>query len=326
VGDTPSPEQTSWMADLSGLDYRPSACRLEWMQNAEEDVQNSKEFIESVIDEVKPDVLHANQYCYGALSSALPRIVVAHSDVVSWWVAVHGQEPEATPWVNWYRETVGEGLRGADVVVAPSMWMRDAILRHYLPPTPTTVIHNGRSSHLFEPDLPKEHFALSVGRVWDAGKQIDLLKSREHQIPVYIAGREKEPGSSLPGNLSLPPRGEQSQEELRAVYARAPIYVATSRYEPFGLAPLEAALSRCALVANDIPVFRELWGDAAYYFRTNDADDLARALRVLHTDPAQRKLYGDLAYARARNRFSAQSMVNQYMDIYKALIVEKQVA
>jgi len=37
-------------------------------------------------------------------------------------------------------------------------------------------------------------------------------------------------------------------------------------YEPFGLAPLEAALSRCAIVANDIPSLREVWGSAAMYF------------------------------------------------------------
>jgi glycosyltransferase involved in cell wall biosynthesis len=314
------------MRDLSGLDHRALTCRLEWMQDAEADVRDSKKLIESVIDEVKPDILHFNQYCYGNISSSVPRIVVAHSDVVSWWVAVHGEEPEATSWISWYRKTVNEGLQGADIVVAPSMWMRDAITQHYSLRTPVRVIYNGRSPHLFEPDHPKAHFALTVGRVWDAGKQIELLKSREHQMPIHVAGSEKEPGSTSPNASSTQVDGEKSQEELRALYARAPIYVATSRYEPFGLAPLEAALSRCALVANDIPVFREVWGDAAYYFRTNDADDLARALRALHTDPAQRKLYGDLAYARARRRFSAQHMVDQYMDLYTALIVQKQAA
>ena len=34
VGNVPRPEQTSWMAELSGLDFRPSAYRLEWMQKS----------------------------------------------------------------------------------------------------------------------------------------------------------------------------------------------------------------------------------------------------------------------------------------------------
>ena len=46
------------------------------------------------------------------------------------------------------------------------------------------------------------------------------------------------------------------------------MYAATARYEPFGMEVLEAALSRCAIIANDIPSFREIWGDDAIYFRT----------------------------------------------------------
>jgi len=93
VVESPKPEQRAWMTDLSGVDFRSLSCRLEWMQDAGEDIQRSREYIESLIDELKPDLLHSNQYCYGDLSSSLPRVVVAHSDVVSWWVEVHEHEP-----------------------------------------------------------------------------------------------------------------------------------------------------------------------------------------------------------------------------------------
>ena len=43
------------------------------------------------------------------------------------------------------------------------------------------------------------------------------------------------------------------EAQLRTLYSRASIYAATSRYEAFGMAPLEAAFSRCAIVAHDIP-------------------------------------------------------------------------
>jgi glycosyltransferase involved in cell wall biosynthesis len=49
-----------------------------------------------------------------------------------------------------------------------------------------------------------------------------------------------------------------------------------SRYEPFGLAPLEAAARGCALLLSDVPSFREIWGDAARYCRS--AADLRAAL------------------------------------------------
>ena len=81
-------------------------------------------------------------------------------------------------------------------------------------------------------------------------------------------------------------RGPQTEAQLRALYSRAAVYAATARYEPLGMSALDAAFSRCAIVANDIPAFREVWGDAALYFRTNDARSLADTLRQLDSDRA----------------------------------------
>jgi glycosyltransferase involved in cell wall biosynthesis len=104
------------------------------------------------------------------------------------------------------------------------------------------------------------------------------------------------------------------------IFGRAAIYAATSQYEPFGLAPLEAALSRCAVVASDIPSFRELWGGAALFFRNNDTGDLRSALELLVRDPAVRRHYANLAYERARRRFTAARMVDEYLALYHALV------
>jgi hypothetical protein len=90
------------------------------MQEAEHDLATSSEFLLSVIHDVKPDLAHFNQYGYGALEVDIPRVVVAHSDVVSWWVCVHGEEPRETKWLRWYRELVTQGLSNATAVVAPS--------------------------------------------------------------------------------------------------------------------------------------------------------------------------------------------------------------
>jgi glycosyltransferase involved in cell wall biosynthesis len=106
------------------------------------------------------------------------------------------------------------------------------------------------------------------------------------------------------------------EKQLRMLFARAAIYAATSRYEPFGLAPLEAAMSRCALVANDIPTFHELWGDTAVYFRRNDGADLAEKIRQLAADPALRRAYALRAYRRALQRFTSERMVNEYLQLY----------
>lgn len=323
-GKLPLPHQTQWMRALPDFDYRPTEYALEWMEVAERDLNESARYLEMLIDEVHPDILHLSQYCYGDLNTNRPKIVVAHSDVVSWWAAVHGCEPDRTPWIRRYREQVTRGLRGADLVIAPSRWMLDAITQHYIQPKSTSVIYNGRTPDLFDPECPKEDLTLSVGRIWDAGKHVGLLLEKEMPGRVCIVGWEQEPGREAKESL-LRSRGDvellgpKSQDELRSLYATASIYAAPSRYEPFGLAPLEAALSRCVLVMNDIPTFHELWGDNALYFRKDQPDDFARVLETVRSDALSRHQYSDRSYRRACECFTAQRMVEQYEIAYQQL-------
>ena len=100
-GDLPSPQQTIWMNHLPDVDYRPTAFPLEWMQGAEQEVEESKRYLEAVLREVKPDVLHLNQYAYSNVASEYPRVVVAHSDVISWSLSVTGEEPAESCWLRW---------------------------------------------------------------------------------------------------------------------------------------------------------------------------------------------------------------------------------
>ena len=330
-GKLPLPHQTAWMQNLPGLDYRPTEYRLEWMEIAERDIEESKRYLELLIAEVKPDVLHFNQYCYGDLTTSIPKVVVAHSDIVSWWAAVHGCEPDDTPWMRNYSETVSRGLRGADLVVAPSRWMLDQVSKIYLRPEAEQVIYNGRTPELLEPNEKKDDSVLSVGRVWDPAKNVSLLMQREQESRIAIVGWEREPGREdrqrsvpTPANVSL--LGPKSQVELREMYGHSGIYAATSRYEPFGLAPLEAALSRCALVMNDNPVFHELWDNAAVFFKKDDADDCARQIDQLRRDPDLRNEYGERAFHVACEKFTASRMLEQYQHAYQELLSRVRVA
>jgi glycosyltransferase involved in cell wall biosynthesis len=113
---------------------------------------------------------------------------------------------------------------------------------------------------------------------------------------------------------------------LQHLLSRASIYVASSRYEPFGLALLEAALSRCAILANDIPSFRELWGDSIRYFETNDAASLEYELQQLHRDRELRLTYGKCAYDHAISHYRADAMVDGYVKLYGSLVAREALA
>jgi glycogen synthase len=334
-GEIPLPGQTDWMDHLHGLDYRPTAFRLEWMQEAEEDLAESSAYLISLVRELRPDVLHLNQFCYGDLPVDVPRVVMAHGDLMTWKESVQDRAVRSAP-TSWYHETVMRGILGADAIVAPSFWMLDQIRTNYLRPHRGVVIYPGRNPIFFNPYVSKEDCVLTVGRLVDASKQISLLTQHAHPVPVCIVGAEQTvPVPRIPiradvkvatDETSVAIRGPQTEAQLRALYSRASIYAATARYEPLGISALEAAFSRCAIVANDIPCFREIWGDAALYFRTNDAASLAENIRRLNEDRPMRHAYAELAYSRARERFTTKRMIEEYLQLYRSLVTARTVA
>ena len=336
LGEIPLPRQMAWMERLHGLEYRPTAFRLEWMQEGEQDLEASSNYLADLVREVKPDLLHLNQFCHGDLPVDAPRVVVAHGDLVSWWRAVHDHEPGEKPWLEAYRKIVIRGLSAATAVVAPSGWMLQTLRSCYARPARDLVIYNGRNPIFFNPYVAKYDSVLAVGRLWDAGKQVSLLTQHRHPLSVRIVASEQPVHASrvplradvkvATDNLCVALKGPQTEAQLRTLYSRAAIYAATSRYEPFGMAPLEAAFSRCAIVANDIPSFREIWGDAAMYFRANDADSLAEAIRQLSEDRDLRRTYANRAYQRARERFTAKRMIDDYLELYRSLLYSKSAA
>jgi glycogen(starch) synthase len=330
LGEIPLPEQTSWMENLQGLEYHPTAFRLDWMQEGEQDLKDSFAYLTALVRELDPDLLHFNQLCYGSLPVPVPRVVVAHRDLISWWIAVHGREPEESRWLRWYREILMRGISQANAVVAPSAWMLDTVSVCYAQPRCGTVIYNGRNPLFFNPYVSKEDSVLAVGDLWDAGKQVSLLTQHTYPLPICIVGSELPRRSSKTpihadvkvavDTASVALKKLQNEAQLRNLYSRAAIYAATSRYEPFSLSTLEAALSRCAIVANDIPPFREIWGDAAVYFRANDANSLAQVIQRLSEDRNLCRAYANRAYQLARERFTAKRMVDEYLHLYRILL------
>src|SRR5690242_21704344 len=65
-GEIPMPEQTAWMDRLAGLEFRPTAFRLDWMQEGEQNCEEASEYLCALAREVKPDLMHLNQLCYGS--------------------------------------------------------------------------------------------------------------------------------------------------------------------------------------------------------------------------------------------------------------------
>jgi glycogen synthase len=246
-----------------------------------------------------------------------PVVVVGHSCVLSWWVAVHGTNAPAG-WQR-YAERVRGGLRAADIVIAPTAAMQSALQRHYGPIRNARVIPNGR--WIQERCEAKESFVLTAGRLWDRAKNVEGIARVASAIPwpVRVAGECRSPDSGELQLTGVEWLGRLPEAELLAWMRRAAIYALPARYEPFGLSVLEAALSGCALVLGDIPSLREIWGDAAVYVRPDDSPNLTAALRSLIDCADRRSALAERARHRAR-ALTAEKMTDTYCDAYRSLL------
>lgn len=308
-----SAEQRRRVAGAGVAQVEETSLALEWMEDPWDDLAAAEALLLETERETAPDVVHLNGYIHGAAAWRAPVLVAAHSCVFSWWEAVHGRPP-AAGWER-YRAGVSAGLHGADAVVAPSVAMRDALERWYGPLTPRgQVISNG--SAYAGPGRPagKEPLVLAAGRCWDEAKNIGALirVARRPALAgrIMVAGE----GTGTPG-AGVTRLGPLAPGPLARVRRRASVFAAPARYEPFGLAILEAARDHCALVLGDIPSLREIWDDAAVYVDPGDDDALAATLEALLSDPARAAVLGRRARRRAE-RFTVAAMTGAYRELY----------
>lgn len=324
-GRSPSPAQTSWFRTLAArwgpaFSYEASAIPLEWMSRNEETCHAGDAILLRVAGEFGAQLLHSNQFCFGALPSDLPRLVVAHSDVLSWSKQCRVGALAPSAWLDRYCTLVQRGLHNADVVVAPTHWMLGALTEHFVIRRDAYVIPNGRTLLSTRNAGPRKLQAVSAGRLWDEGKHLKLLEKVETRIPILLAGEKDHDTNSLSisaGKVTL--LGRLDQEDLLALLRDSAIYLCTSRYEPFGLAPLEAALCGCAVLANDIPSLREVWQDSALFFK--DAASLSALLERLAARPSELMAAQQRSLRRGL-QFTAQRMAEEYLALYRTVAAQ----
>jgi glycosyltransferase involved in cell wall biosynthesis len=73
--------------------------------------------------------------------------------------------------------------------------------------------------------------------------------------------------------------GQISDEYLEKIYATSTCLIAASEGEGFGLPLVEAAQHHLPVIARDLPVFREVAADSAFYFSGTSAFDLADCIQ-----------------------------------------------
>jgi glycosyltransferase involved in cell wall biosynthesis len=305
------------------------------------------------------DLFHLVDHSYAHLVHELPRdraIVTCHDLDTFRCLLEPGREPRPR-WFRAMTRRILDGLGKASALACDSEATRQQILAHGLlpadrlhvvylavhpesrpEPDPESDAEAGRLLGPSGPDGPPEllHVGSNIPR-----KRIDVLLRTFAGVRRAVPGARlvKVGGALSPGQAALAeelgitdavvtlpffsPRSPRDRATLAAVYRRAALVLQPSDAEGFGLPVAEALACGTLVLASDIPVLREVGGEAAVYRPVGDVPArTGAALELLdqnrRADPAwqARRALG-LAWA---DRYRWTTHVDQLAEIYRSVL------
>jgi glycosyltransferase involved in cell wall biosynthesis len=237
--------------------------------------------------------------------------------------------------LEFHRRGLELAYHHASAYVVASRFAREELLRTGFPEDRITVAPHGIS--VAEP-MPEEHaqrrlrqiaveppYLLSVATI-EPRKGLPTLVAaharlrRQHpDLSLVLVGKRgwlDVPGLEGPGVREL---GGIDDDTLDVLYRHAEICAVPSRYEGFGLPPLEAMARGTAVVASDATSLPEVVGDAGLLVPPDDVDAWTDALGRLLDDQAERERLGRLGVERART-FTWSASADAHVAAYRMAV------
>jgi glycosyltransferase involved in cell wall biosynthesis len=178
------------------------------------------------------------------------------------------------------------------------------------------------------PSLEGKQFIVYLGRptphknLEGLVKAFKILQADRPDLLLALAGKTdanyqrvgdwaKEQGI---GNIVF--TGFLEDTQLRWLFENCQAYVFPSFSEGFGLPGLEAMRHGAPVASSNATCLPEVYGEAAYYFDPQDAQDMATKINTLITDQTLRQNYIARGYEQAK-KYSWQRMAEQTLDTYR---------
>jgi glycosyltransferase involved in cell wall biosynthesis len=284
------------------------------------------------------DVLFSPYYC-GPLFCPVPQVVCISDISFSLF-------PQDFPsWIHFKPKLFARPSSWrATKVMTISEFSKHELVRVYgLPPEKIVVIQAGAEERLWRRErtqlqlcvqLPiAQPFFLFVGSLLPR-RQIEAVVQALAQLPIQYhlvvvgetdAGKlGKLKAAACQWNVTerVQCLGHVSDEELTALYTRAVALVSPSTYEGFGLPILEAMVRGTPVIAWDIPVVREVVGDAGILAPVGNIVELASAMRRVGEDDPLRQTLRDSARRRAQC-FSWNKAARTFLAVLQSAVEQR---
>jgi glycosyltransferase involved in cell wall biosynthesis len=282
-------------------------------------------FVALTVNRLKPDVVFSPMQTMGSWGRRYRLLLTVH-DLIYY---RHRTPPRDLPGairLLWRLYHLSWGpqrmlLNRADGVVTVSETTKALITQHHLTDAPVTVVYNAADAA--PPTAAK--LRPETGRLVYMGsfmpyKNVDTLvravaELERHELHLMsrVSDTERARLTALAPQAKLVFHNGATDEEYAAVLSSATALVSASRDEGFGI-PLVEAMSRgIPVVVSDIPIFREIGGDAALYFNPGRPETLAAAVRRLEA-PGEWARRSELAVAESL-RFTWRASAEKLLDV-----------
>jgi glycosyltransferase involved in cell wall biosynthesis len=195
-------------------------------------------------------------------------------------------------------------LARADAHATVSETTRELMIRHRLTKHPITVVPNAVDPAIVGRDASPGRDLLYMGSFMPY-KNVELLAQSMHLLPGYTLHLlSRADGGTVSRLSALAPEGSiefhqgVSDEQYAELLSTAMALVSPSLNEGFGLPLVEAMAGGTPVAVSDIPIFREIGGEAAVFFDPKSPESFAHAIRQLE-NPAEWRRRSKLARERA---------------------------
>ena len=283
---------TMLICDHRQLDLLPA---LPW-QIVSSPTSIREPFVARTINRLHPDVVFSPMQTMGSWGRRYRLILTVH-DLIYY---RHRTPPRNLPWpirliwrlyhLAWWPQRML--LNRADGVVAVSETTKVLINEHQLTRHPVSVIYNAADAvpGVLERRTAPETRSLVYMGSFMPYKNVDALVRAAAQLPEHelhlmstVSAAERARLSALAPQANLVFHNGASDEEYFAQLRSATALVTASRDEGFGLPLVEAMSLGIPVVVSDIPIFREIGGEAALFFDPAGPEALVNAVQRLGT-------------------------------------------
>lgn len=225
-------------------------------------------------------------------------------------------------------------LSSQDMVVCLSQDMKTYYEKQlFLNKNKLTYVYNGRpeirindneDTEIFI-NIPRDSIVIGTSCLLTPRKGLEqvinvLPKINNLYFVVLGSGREEEKLKKLARSLNVDKRciflGFKHNPYI--YYKHFDIFILPSRSEGFPLALIEAASMKKAIIASDLPIFRETWQDGEIvFFKLDDLDDLKNKILEAYEN---RYTLSEKAYQKYLEEYTAKKMADKYLLLYNKLL------